>query len=222
LVEVERSIFGYSADLEDNEVRLIKGGELGRGNNKKSSSPWTSTDIYKSYGGSSDLWGFTLTYSDINASNFGVSFAALNFGSWDGARVDHIQVTVYYSLAPSADQGDISAKPNQPGKQELDESHGPDVALPTSYTLHHNYPNPFNSETEITYGLPKESHVRLTVYDLLGREVRTLVDGTRSPGFHRIRWDGRDQFGNAVSSSLYIYKLDHPDGVIAKGMLLLK
>jgi hypothetical protein len=93
---------------------------------------------------------------------------------------------------------------------------------PTQFEIGQNYPNPFNPETEIAYGVPKESHVRLAVYDLLGREVRILIDGIITPGFHRVRWDGRDKLGSFVPSGVYICRFDSPKGSIVKKMLLLK
>lgn len=94
--------------------------------------------------------------------------------------------------------------------------------LPERFTLHQNRPNPFNPVTTIHYDLPELRSVRLTVYDLLGREVKTVVNGIQSPGFHRVTWDGRDRFGQQVGTGVYIYQIRAGDFLITKKLLLLR
>lgn len=79
--------------------------------------------------------------------------------------------------------------------------------LPKRFALHANFPNPFNPTTVIKYDLPKASEVRLVVYDVLGRRVRTLVEAQMSPGFHTQLWDGKDARGMALASGLYFVRL---------------
>jgi hypothetical protein len=74
--------------------------------------------------------------------------------------------------------------------------------IPKEFGLTQNYPNPFNAQTTIQYALPKESEVRLEVYDILGKRVATLVDGIVPAGFHRIVWDASWQ-----ASGVYFYKI---------------
>jgi hypothetical protein len=69
-------------------------------------------------------------------------------------------------------------------------------SIPTDYTLEQNYPNPFNPETQISYSLPEPVHARLVVYDVLGREVKVLVDEVQPVGYHTAVWDGKDQSGS--------------------------
>lgn len=76
------------------------------------------------------------------------------------------------------------------------------IAPPESFELFQNYPNPFNPTTTIAYQLPLESRVRLVIYDLLGKEVSTLVDGHRSAGYHQAEWDA-----SSVSSGLYVCRI---------------
>ncbi|MEK7729565.1 MAG: FlgD immunoglobulin-like domain containing protein [candidate division KSB1 bacterium] len=80
-------------------------------------------------------------------------------------------------------------------------------ALPASFYLTQNFPNPFNPETEIQYGLPSKGHVRLRIYDVLGVEVRALVEEVKAGGRHRIIWDGKDRDGNIVASGVYLYRI---------------
>ena len=75
-------------------------------------------------------------------------------------------------------------------------------AIPDEYSLHHNYPNPFNPSTTIMYDLPETGFTRLLIYDLLGREVVTLVKKDMKAGYYSTRWDGRNQYGQNVGAGL--------------------
>jgi hypothetical protein len=91
------------------------------------------------------------------------------------------------------------------------------VSLPESIFNLRSYPNPFNAATTISFTLPYESRANLTVYDLLGRRVATLIDQFLSAGHHRIQWDAS---GNV--SGTYFYVIKAGDGVDSKKMILLK
>lgn len=98
-----------------------------------------------------------------------------------------------------------------------------DQSLPVqSFKLLSNYPNPFNPETMIRFQLPANSEVRLAVYSLTGRLVRTLVKGQRASGMHSVVWDATDDVGEPVSSGIYFYRLRAGDFVDTKRMLLLR
>jgi flagellar hook assembly protein FlgD len=103
----------------------------------------------------------------------------------------------------------------------------PDGELPEQFALYPNYPNPlrlsaFNAETRFVYQLPKRAHVKLTLYDLLGREVLILVDAEREPGAHEAAWNGRDATGALLPSGTYIYRLETIRFSISKKLLLVK
>jgi len=95
----------------------------------------------------------------------------------------------------------------------------------TSLELTQNYPNPFNPSTKISYNVDASGMVTLKVYDIMGRLVRTLVDGHRSSGNlggYSVVWDGKDSQGQQVSAGLYIYSLQTPGGNMTKKMVLMK
>ena len=84
-------------------------------------------------------------------------------------------------------------------------------ALPTpeaAFRLDANYPNPFDASTVITYALREHAHVRLSIYDVLGRRVATLVDAQQRSGTHQVTWDGRGEAGEAVRPGFYFYRLE--------------
>lgn len=94
--------------------------------------------------------------------------------------------------------------------------------LPKEFALYQNYPNPFNPSTAISYHLSAVSVITLKVYDILGREVATLVDGVRNAGSYTVQWNA-----SSMPSGMYVYRLRAVDGanrevVLAKKMLLLK
>jgi hypothetical protein len=84
--------------------------------------------------------------------------------------------------------------------------------LPTSFALHQNYPNPFNPVTTIRYELPKASRVTLTIYNMLGQEIRTLEQSDQEPGYYQSVWDGRNDEGMTVSSGIYTYRMTAVSG----------
>jgi hypothetical protein len=80
--------------------------------------------------------------------------------------------------------------------------------IPLSYALRQNYPNPFNPSTTISFELPSSSHVTLTVFNILGQEVKRLADGVYSSGRHKVVWDGRSAGGSECASGIYFYRID--------------
>jgi flagellar hook assembly protein FlgD len=96
------------------------------------------------------------------------------------------------------------------------------TAVPDEFSLHQNYPNPFNPTTTILYDVPQDSKVTLFIYDLLGRQVRTLVNQDISAGFHDAIWDATDDMGRPVSGGLYIYRINAGGYSKTMKMLFLK
>jgi hypothetical protein len=94
--------------------------------------------------------------------------------------------------------------------------------LPTEPSLLQNYPNPFNPTTEIKFALPRASDVNLVVYDIMGREVRELTNGSVEAGYHSVIWDGKDGEGQSVASGIYFYTIKAGDFNQSHKMVLLK
>lgn len=93
---------------------------------------------------------------------------------------------------------------------------------PKSFGLDQNYPNPFNPATQIAYRLPEDSHVRLSIFNILGQQVRTLVNGRVAAGAYSVAWDGKDQVGRQAASGIYLYRLEAGQFSAIKRMTLLK
>ena len=97
-----------------------------------------------------------------------------------------------------------------------------DNQRPTKYALEQNYPNPFNPVTSIQYALPEATDVRIIVYNVLGQKVVTLVEEHKNVGYHNVMWTGTDQLGNAVSSGVYLYRIETANFSDVKKLMLLK
>lgn len=94
--------------------------------------------------------------------------------------------------------------------------------IPEEYTLEQNYPNPFNPATAIRFTMPKAGAVTLKIYNMLGQEVKTLINNEIAAGTYEANWDGDTNFGNKAASGVYIYKLEAGNFKAARKMLLLK
>ena len=95
-------------------------------------------------------------------------------------------------------------------------------SVPATTSMEANYPNPFNPETTIKYIIAKGGNVKLSIYNVKGQLVRTLVSEKQEPGYRSVIWNGKNNHGNQVSSGVYFYHLKTADKVITKKMLLMK
>ena len=94
--------------------------------------------------------------------------------------------------------------------------------IPESYQLFQNYPNPFNPDTKIMYNLPEEQFVQITIFNMLGYEVKTLVNKMQGAGLKTINWNGLDDNNKKLPSGLYLYSLQSGSFRETKKMLFLK
>ena len=94
--------------------------------------------------------------------------------------------------------------------------------IPLTYSISQNYPNPFNPLTSISYEIPKESIVRISVYNLRGQKVADLVSEMHPAGYHNVMWNSMDMSGKSVSSGMYIYTIQADNFRAVKKMVLMK
>lgn len=124
----------------------------------------------------------------------------------DSKKIDTHSITIGGSSMPKLNPGNQSSV----------------RLIPDKLTLDGNYPNPFNPTTTLKFGLPSEQHVRITIYNITGEKVRILIDAAMEAGFHEVLWDGKSEFGQSVSSGIYIYELRSEGKKLTKKMLLTK
>jgi hypothetical protein len=96
------------------------------------------------------------------------------------------------------------------------------LAGPASIALHPAAPNPFDLQTTLSFSLPGEGHARLTVYDVQGRLVATLLDADRPAGRHSVVWNGRDQNARSVPAGLYFYRVEAGESAVTSRIVLLR
>ena len=96
------------------------------------------------------------------------------------------------------------------------------IVIPSRYTLHQNYPNPFNPVTTLRYELPEKATVNITIYDMLGREIKTLINQTQGAGYKSAIWDATNDYGKPVTAGIYIYQIQAVGFIQTKKMVLLK
>ena len=94
--------------------------------------------------------------------------------------------------------------------------------LPKIFALHQNYPNPFNPVTTLRYDLPENGYVNITIYDMLGRKVKTLINQTQDAGYRSVIWDATNDYGKPVSAGIYLYQIQAGEYISTKKMALLK
>jgi hypothetical protein len=96
------------------------------------------------------------------------------------------------------------------------------AALPLSFEIHQNYPNPFSPQTTIQYALAEDSRISLQIYGSLGQEVRVLADEHKDAGLHTIVWDGRNDAGRRVPSGTYFLRLEAGDYTATKKLSVIR
>jgi len=181
-------------------------------------------------------------YGAIEEGNFLISGNSSNrsvfFTVYDKKGLEFVSVLLGYT-APATGEGIVASV----RMRSLIQDERPDISLvdiivanrvnrfnrlkdvrqvPSDFELSQNYPNPFNPETKIKFQLPIASKVILKVYNMLGQEVRTLVDSDMRAGYHSVVWDGRNDMGIQVASGVYIYRIKAAKYVTSRKMVLLK
>ena len=191
--------------------------------------PTLNSFISGSVRGSSGVAGaiIDIYLADPDPSNMGEGSLWMTSGIADSlGEFDIVLSPQPFGAAVTATQTDSTGttsafSPNLPLDQ-LTDIDDRETLRPTSFMLRQNYPNPFNPTTTISYTLPRTLRVRLSIYNVLGEEVVTLVDGVRAIGEHQVVWDGRSFSGSQVASGMYWYRLQASDFNAQRKMLLLR
>ncbi len=179
-------------------------------------SQWIQTN--GPYGG--DVYCFAVSGTNLFAgTGDGVFLSTDNGTSWTQASTG-LTSTLVSALAVSGTNlfaGTDGGVWRRPLSEMITSVEGLPTDLPTHFSLKQNYPNPFNPSTTISYDLPRKSQVRLAVFNALGQQVASLVDGEQQAGYYDVRF-----FGSGLASGAYFYRLQAGNFVETKRLLLLK
>lgn len=172
---------------------------------------WNAVDDYLHQAASSDCWPEDITYDPDNS---GTPLASLGVHEhWNN------ETDMQYSRNLGTGDGIELVKVFAPASVDAEIR-----AASRDFRLLSNYPNPFNPVTTIRYALERDAQIRLTVHDVSGRHVRTLVSGFQTAGSHTVRWHGTSNDGAPMPSGVYIYRLQTADGThnMSRRLTLLK
>lgn len=193
--------------------------------------------------GAAEIYPTGVAFTDSIKNNFVSTFRATNMFTDNGKSDDQSiiasvgpydinakdTVRAAFAVISGSSLGDLiaTARLAQRDYVAIGNAFGPVTKvnpeeIPLTFALDQNFPNPFNPTTMIRFALPKESKVSLKVYDVIGREVRTLVNGDLAAGINTVEWNGRNNLGQAVASGMYLYRIQAGTFVSTKKMMLLK
>jgi len=202
-----------------------------------SSSELSTGTISFSWGESSDVDGDTVMYHFTGTLSVGThseqydttvtdtNYSLISYQSLYDLMFSLNTMTAAVEWDVSADDGQvIVASSNGPLTLTIDGSSLgiEDEAIPDVFALHQNYPNPFNPVTTLHYDLPENSFVNITIYDMLGRQIRTLVNQRQEAGFKTAQWNATNNSGKPMSAGVYLYQIQAGEFVQTKKMVLLK
>ena len=182
-----------------------------------------STSVY-------DVWGWKNLWKNPDLQTFEVTTPGIHtIHVWmreDGVLIDRVLFTLDHSFAPTGD-GPPESPRLGPATSSISTSLKDDLVftqneVPEEYALKSNYPNPFNPTTTIEYALPEAASVSLVVYDMMGREVATLVEDKMSAGQYEVQWNAQTDSGTRVASGIYLYRLRAGSFEQVRRMVLMK
>ena len=161
--------------------------------------------------------GFVSTPGALSTSVSDSRLQALQFtitdvgSKWTSTSITHHLKHNGRDITISSSTGMVNKQKRGPAGNLVSNGEGDLAAelnfIPTEFALSQNYPDPFNPSTQIQFDLPERSNVKIVIYDILGREVMTLVNGELEAGRYREVWEGRDHFGRTLSSGVYLYRM---------------
>ena len=164
------------------------------------------------------------TSAQICAYIIGNQGGSLEFEFYYGGREENKVIREYSIYDPETSQtekGSIKVENNR-GSYYVSFKNEPEITPVPARLETSNYPNPFNPVTTIVYSLPKDSKISISIYNIKGQKVKTLVTGTQPAGSYNVTWNGKDESGKDVTSGIYFYKLKTQNNEITRKMLLLK
>jgi len=160
-------------------------------------------------------------YSNSNWSQVGFDIDGEAAGDYSGTSVsmnsagDRVAIGAMYNDGTASDAGHVRV-------YSLTELFIDNRMMPTEYAIHQNYPNPFNPVTTLRYDIPENAMINITIYDMLGRQVKTLINQTQDAGYRSVIWDATHDYGKHESAGIYLYQIQAGEYMQTKKMVPLK
>lgn len=130
--------------------------------------------------------------------------------------------TYYYVVTATDSSGNQSGFSNEVAVAVTDIAEHAGREIPAQFALGQNYPNPFNPSTVIPYQLPQAGVVRLLIFNAVGQHIRKFELGLQSAGYHRLQWDGLDDYGRAAGNGVYLYRFEAGDFCATRKLILMR
>ncbi|MEE4312619.1 MAG: C1 family peptidase [candidate division KSB1 bacterium] len=176
---------------------------------------------YIEVSGDNEKWDLMDTISGIN-----LAWTQRELNITDYIKPEYPRVWVRFRFISDSDINNVGVLIDDIEIYPLESTHVSDFsqpsAQPTDLALFQNYPNPFNPVTTISYRLPSESDVDLSIYNLNGQRILTLMNGRQTAGHYTITWNGRDDAGSLMSSGIYLYRLNAGNEIQTRKLTLMK
>ncbi|MFH2049530.1 MAG: C1 family peptidase [bacterium] len=166
----------------------------------------TGNDIYIAVKFTNNSYGFPVVADGEGPTETGKTYLSPTGSSWSDMGENFSDVAIRVRTSPTL----VLSTDDE------------DEPLPFRFELKNNYPNPFNPTTTIEYTIPVKSEVDISIFNLLGQRVKTIVNGEESAGEHSVSWDGTDFSGSRVASGIYLYRIVAGDNTQTKKMMFIK
>ena len=185
--------------------------------------PSVDIDSEVSYKLTIELEYFGNTYTDIH-ENISDTTIGVSSNSLDPIleMTSQDETVITYWVHASDDEYNVASDVGEFGLSRAALGAVDGYAIPEQFSLHQNYPNPFNPVTTLRYDLPENSLVTITIYDMLGRQVKTLINQTQDAGYKSVIWNATNDYDKPVSAGIYLYQIQAGEYISTKKMVLLK
>jgi len=159
---------------------------------------------------------------DTTVTSVSITYQEILWGVFEGSPVNGATVSLNVKATDGIDTVDVTGDNRVIYVNRYEYLSTEGEGVPVEFALHENYPNPFNPTTTLRFDLPEVSDITLTIYNMLGQKVRTFNYQNTSAGYHSVKWNATNDYGDPVGAGVYLYQLQTKDFVKTRKMVLLK
>ena len=159
---------------------------------------------------------------DTTVTSVSITYQEILWGVFEGSPVNGATVSLNVKATDGIDTVDVTGDNRVIYVNRYEYLSTDGEGVPVEFALHENYPNPFNPSTTLRFDLPEVSNLTLTIYNMLGQKVRTFNYQNTSAGYHSVKWNATNDYGDPVGAGVYLYQLQTKDFVKTRKMVLLK